>query len=89
MPARNAFSTSAEVFPEQPGESITRVEVPTPRGAFTVVVPAPGNADAVSLVRVAPARRRCSASLQRARPRAAGGALATTDIATFTLQISR
>ena len=41
VPARNVFSTSAEVFPEQPGESITRVEVPTPRGAFTVVVPAP------------------------------------------------
>ena len=31
---------SAEVFPEQPGDPITRVEVASPKGAFTVVVPA-------------------------------------------------
>jgi hypothetical protein len=52
--AHNAFLTSTEVFPEQPGEPITRIEVPQPRGAFTVVVPAPATADHVALVRVTP-----------------------------------
>ena len=53
VPARGAFSTSAEVFPEQPGEPITRVEVAQPKGAFTVVVPAPSGADSRDVVRVA------------------------------------
>ena len=88
VPARNVFSTSTEVFPEQPGELITRVELPTPRGAFTVVVPAPSTADAVSLVRVAP-RAVDEPQLSTRATAAAGSALATTDIATFTLQISR
>jgi hypothetical protein len=88
VPARNVFSTSAEVFPEQPGESITRVEVPTPRGAFTVVVPAPGGADSVSLVRVAPGGVDAAQPMARAAG-AAGRVLATTEIARFPLQISR
>lgn len=37
--ARDAFSRSTEVFPEQPGQPITRVDVEGARGAFTVVVP--------------------------------------------------
>jgi hypothetical protein len=53
VPARNAFIGSTEVFPEQHDEPITRVEVERPRGAFTVVVPAPGDADHVSLIQVA------------------------------------
>lgn len=52
VPVRGAFGTSAEVFPERPGEPITRVEVAEPRGAFTVVVPAPETADHVAVVRV-------------------------------------
>lgn len=50
-----AMSTSAEVFPEEPGQPILRTELPEARGAFTVVVPAPAEADHVSVVRVSPA----------------------------------
>ena len=32
---------SMEVFPEKPGDPITRIDVDQPKGAFTVVVPAP------------------------------------------------
>jgi hypothetical protein len=88
VPARNVFSTSTEVFPEQPGELITRVELPTPRGAFTVIVPAPSGADSVSLVRVAPSAIDAAQPSARAAG-AAGTALATTEIARFALQISR
>jgi hypothetical protein len=54
VPVREDFGASTEVFPEQPGEPITRVEVREPRGAFTVVVPAPETAARVSLVDVLP-----------------------------------
>ncbi len=53
VPARNAFAGSMEVFPEQPGEPITRVDVPQPKGAFTVVVPAPTAADHVTVMQIA------------------------------------
>ena len=43
---------SAEVFPEEPGQPIVRVDLPQARGAFTVVVPAPEAADHMSVVRV-------------------------------------
>jgi hypothetical protein len=52
VPVRNAFVTSAEVFPEQPGEPITRVDVAEPRGAFTVVIPASDNAHHVTVLQV-------------------------------------
>src|SRR5262245_8128531 len=90
VPARNVFSTSTEVFPEEPGELITRVPVPTPRGAFTTVVPVPSGADSVSLVRVAPSAPDVAPSAAVARTAgAAARPLATTEIATFSLQISR
>jgi hypothetical protein len=47
-----AMTASAEVFPEEPGAPIVRVDLPQATGAFTVVVPAPPDADHVSLVRV-------------------------------------
>jgi hypothetical protein len=53
VPIREAFATSLEVFPENHGEPIIRVDVARPRGAFTVVVPALKEADHVSVVRVA------------------------------------
>ncbi|MFJ2090232.1 hypothetical protein ACIOEW_13295 [Streptomyces sp. NPDC087901] len=53
VPARGAFRESAEVFPENHAEPITRVDVEA-RGAFTVVVPAPAEAAEVAVVRVAP-----------------------------------
>lgn len=55
VPVRADLSATREVFPEQPGEPITRVEVPEASGAFTVVVPAPPHADHVALVNVTPA----------------------------------
>lgn len=54
VPAREAFAASAEVFPEIPGEPITRVDVAEPRGAFTVVIPAAADAARVVLLQVLP-----------------------------------
>jgi hypothetical protein len=88
VPARNVFSTSIEVFPEQPGELISRVEQPTPRGAFTVVVPAASGADSVALVRVAPGIAAAARSSAHGTS-SEGGELATTEIATFPLKVSR
>lgn len=53
--AHGAFATSAEVFPEQHGEPITRVEVPNLKGAFTVVAPAHDDTDHVAVLKT-PAR---------------------------------
>jgi hypothetical protein len=76
--AREAFSTSAEVFPEQHGDPITRVDVEKPQGAFTVVVPA-GTAAQVALLHVQ-------------APAAVQGALAgppeVVELATFPLEAS-
>jgi len=52
VPAREAFRASAEVFPEQPGAPITRVDV-EPRGAFTVLAPLPDAARQVAVVQLA------------------------------------
>ncbi len=52
VPVRDAFSASAEVFPEKPGGAITRVDVAHPKGAFTVVVPAGPAATQVALLHV-------------------------------------
>jgi hypothetical protein len=88
VPARNAFAASTEVFPEQPGEPITRIDVPEPPGAYTVVVPVPERADHVAVTRVAPGTPGAP------RP----GTLATspvpgspevTDVATFPLDSSQ
>jgi hypothetical protein len=78
--ARGAFVSSAEVFPEEPGRPITRVNLDRPRGAFTVVVPATSAAQQVAVVRVAP------------RPPAGGGAAISAepdvvDLATFPLEV--
>jgi hypothetical protein len=56
VPIHEALTTSVEVFPEDHGEPITRVDVAHPRGAFTVVVPASDEADHVTVVRVAERR---------------------------------
>lgn len=54
VPAREAFSASTEVFPEKPNQPIVRVDMAQAKGAFTVVIPAPKNANHVSVVHVAP-----------------------------------
>jgi hypothetical protein len=42
------------VFPEQHGDPITRVDVASPKGAFTVVVPAGPEAVRAALLHVVP-----------------------------------
>lgn len=86
VPARSAFAGSAEVFPEQPGEPIVRVDVPKPKGAFTVVVPAPQAAQQVAVVRVAPAKPDAQVPPGGATTRVLGAAEAT-DLATFPLEL--
>lgn len=51
----NASLHTAEVFPENPGDPIMRIELERPQGAFTVVVPAPPTAARVALLEVEPA----------------------------------
>ncbi|WP_051427442.1 hypothetical protein [Arthrobacter sp. H20] len=53
VPVRTGDTRSAEVFPENPGEPITRVDVDRPSGAFTVVVPAPAAARNIALIDIA------------------------------------
>jgi hypothetical protein len=88
VPARNAFSGSAEVFPEQHGEPITRVDIAKPRGAFTVVVPVPEGADHVAVVHVAPAQPDALLPSSRATSDVPGSS-EVKEIARFPLQISR
>jgi hypothetical protein len=52
VPARTAFQRSVEVFPERPGEPITRMDVAQPKGAFTVVVPVPEATHHVTVVQI-------------------------------------
>jgi hypothetical protein len=85
VPARNAFATSAEVFPEQPGEPITRVDVPEPKGAFTVVVPVPERADHVAVARVSSGRPEAP-RLGTLATSPAPGDPEVTDVATFPLE---
>jgi hypothetical protein len=54
VPAPGAFHDSAEVFPEKHGEPIVRAPVDRPRGAFTVIVPTPQDADHVRVVELTP-----------------------------------
>ncbi len=77
---REAFATSAEVFPERSGDPITRVDIPVPKGAFTAVVPVADNADHVTLVKAAPSAEMAPGpeGLRRAQ-------LITTDVASFPL----
>lgn len=56
IPVHGGFQDSAEVFPENPEEPITRVDA-EPRGAFTVVVPAPEAMANVAVIRVRPPRQ--------------------------------
>jgi len=63
VPARGAFASSVEVFPENHKDPITRVDTPLPKGAFTVVVPAPDTGDHVTVMQLRPD----PAGLERAR----------------------
>lgn len=82
--ARSAFAGSAEVFPEQAGEPIVRVDVARPKGAFSVVVPAAAGATSVAVVRVTPTGAVGPPPGGATSPLAAG-AVAVTEIASFPL----
>jgi hypothetical protein len=88
VPARGAFQSSAEVFPEHPGEPITRVDVAQPHGAFTVIVPLPHDADHVSVVQVTPAQPGTTLPAARATS-VPEGAPQEREIARFPLNVSR
>ena len=83
VPVRGAFAASAEVFPEQHGDPITRVDVASPRGAFTVVVPAGPEAVRAALLQVVPPSRGSRPSPRAAAPGA--GEPEVREIATFEL----
>ncbi len=86
VPVREAFATSQEVFPEQPGEPITRVDLPKPQGAFTVVVPAGPDATQIALLRVLPPTER-EAQLPSARATSpVPGEPEVVELGTFPLQ---
>jgi len=83
VPVRGAFAASAEVFPERHGDPITRVDVASPKGAFTVVVPAGPEAVRAALLQVVP-----PSPGPRPSPRAAApgpGQPEVREIATFEL----
>lgn len=90
VPARAAFASSAEVFPEEPGAPITRIDVEHPRGAFTVVVPAPAGAEQVAVVRVEaaapPPEGEGEEGAPGAGPSAVPGGTESHDLATFALE---
>ncbi len=50
--AHGAFASSTEVFPEQHGDPITRVEITNPKGAFTVIAPAPVETHHVTVLKI-------------------------------------
>lgn len=78
--ARGISEGMVEVFPEKPGEPIMNVKVDRPRGAFTVVLPAPKEAAKVAVVRVKRDATRAAAAA------GAEPALQTTELASFALQ---
>lgn len=85
VPVRMGMTGSAEVFPEDHGQPITRIDKPDPHGAFTVVAPASPVAKRVAVVRI-------TAPEGAATTRAAAGpatpavvAAAVTELASFTL----
>ena len=53
----NPTKNDAEVFPESPGEGISRVEAPKRKGVFVVVVPDTDKGEEVILCRSAPATK--------------------------------
>lgn len=80
--AHGAFMTSAEVFPEQHGEPITRVDVPNRKGAFTVVAPAHDDTDHVAVLKT-PARVVAATGAEGVSPDSA--AAEVQEIASFPL----
>lgn len=88
VPARDAFAGSLEVFPENPGEPITRVDDTARKGAFTVVVPAPENSDHVTIMQMRPGTSDTPVTGARATSAEAGRPTAV-DLVSFSLTSDR
>lgn len=86
--ARGAFPDSVEVFPERQGEPMTRMPVDRPRGAFTIIVPVPQDADHVRVVQVTPPQGDATQFTARSTAQPAAAAQ-ERELARFPLQISR
>ena len=86
--ARGAFPDSVEVFPERQGEPMTRMPVDRPRGAFTIIVPVPQDADHVRVVQVTPPQGDATQFTTRSAAQPAAAAQ-ERELARFPLQISR
>jgi hypothetical protein len=81
VPAPHAFSTSVEVFPDRPDQPIMRTDVTPSKGAFTVLVPTPDEADHATIVSiVAPAPALAGAAARRP---------AVSDLVSFPLRRNR
>lgn len=80
VPIRAGMGASVEVFPE-PGQQFAHTEVAHPKGAFTVVVPAPKGTQQVAVVRVAPPVGARPGPGEAPRP------LESKDLATFDFQV--
>jgi hypothetical protein len=87
VPAREAFSSSMEVFPEKHGDPIERINVKKPKGAFTVIVPAPEAADHFSVVEVTAPKAGVATSTSRATSDEEGSA-EVKELARFPVQPS-
>jgi hypothetical protein len=88
VPVRGELGRSLEVFPEQPGEPITRTDVDHPRGAFTVVLPAADRAEQVAVLRVpAAAPPDAAPAPEGAGPAPAPGRARATELATFPVEL--
>ncbi|MFS0700581.1 hypothetical protein AB6N24_11480 [Cellulomonas sp. 179-A 4D5 NHS] len=88
VPVRGELGNSLEVFPEEPGEPITRTEVERPRGAFTVVLPAADRAAQVSVLRVPPAAAGPAEGAEGAAPAPSLAPRArATELATFPVEL--
>lgn len=87
VPVRGELGRSLEVFPEEPGEPITRTDVEHPRGAFTVVLPAADRAQQVAVLRVPRAAEPSGPPEPGAAPAPAPGRAAATELATFPVEL--
>jgi len=85
VPVRTGMSTSVEIFPEDPGDPITRTDLPVARGAFTVVVPVAEGADHVAVVRIRPGAPEASELARRTTEPVPGGP-EVVELGTFPLE---
>ncbi|MFQ4149593.1 hypothetical protein AAGW05_13000 [Arthrobacter sp. LAPM80] len=86
VPVREDLAGSAEVFPEDHAEPISRVERAAAHGAFTVVVPATAAAQSIAVVRISTPEGEAPPPAGGATSPSPGGPT-VTDVATFPLDL--